>query len=151
MLRRDLNEALKNALREKDTCAVRTLRLILAALKDKELSARTNGTEVELADEDILGMLTTMVKQRREAIRMFEEGGRCELAEQEREEITVIERFMPAQLNGDELDEAVRAVIDEVGAENLKDMGRTMAALKSRYAGQMDFSKASGVVRQVLA
>lgn len=151
MLRRALSDALKSALREKDECAVRTVRLILAALKDREISARSNGEADELCDDDILGMLGTMVKQRREAIRMFEEGGRCELAEQERDEISVIERFMPSQLKGDEINEAVRAVIDEVGARDLKDMGRTMATLKSRYAGRMDFSKASGLVRQTLA
>ncbi|MDG2285660.1 MAG: GatB/YqeY domain-containing protein, partial [Alphaproteobacteria bacterium] len=100
--------------------------------------------------EEVLTLLQTMVKQRTESIRLYEEGGRLELAEQEREETEVIQRFMPRQLDGGELDAAVQEAIREIGAKDMKDMGKTMALLKQRYPGRMDFSKASAMVRQTL-
>lgn len=147
MLRQDLPEALKTAVKEKDQRAVSTLRLILAALKDRDIAARSRGGEGGIGDDEILQMLQTMVKQRRESIDMYEKGGRLELAEQEREEIAIIERFLPAQLADDEIDRAVDETIKDVGATGLKDMGAVMGALRERYAGQMDFGKASKAVK----
>ncbi|HEV7371034.1 GatB/YqeY domain-containing protein [Arenibaculum sp.] len=150
MLRTRLNEALKEAMRAKNQRAVSTLRLILAALKDRDIAARGRGVTDGITEDEILAMLQTMIKQRREAIALYEQGGRLELAEQEREEIAVIEGFLPRQLDDDQVRDAVDGVIRELGASGLKDMGRTMAELRARYAGQMDFAKASGVVRAAL-
>ena len=150
MIRTELNEALKVSMKAQEKCAVSTIRLILAALKDRDICARADGNADGVPDEEVLTLLQTMVKQRTESIRLYEEGGRLELAEQEREEIEVIRRFMPRPLDGDELDGAVKEAIREVGARDMKDMGKTMALLKQRYPGRMDFSKASGIVRQTL-
>ena len=151
MLRQRLNDALKDALKAKDQIGVSTVRLILAALKDRDIAARGKGNKEGIAEEEILGLLQNMIKQRQESIVLFEKGGRCELAEQERGEIAVIERFLPKQMSEDELTKAVRDAIRETGANTLKDMGKTMAVLKGRYAGQMDFTKASALVKQALA
>lgn len=151
MLRTRLNEALKEAMRAKDQRAVATVRLILAALKDRDIAARGRGIPDGIDETEILSMLQTMVKQRRESIDLYEQGGRIELAEQEREEIAVIERFMPKQLDDAEIRAAVAALATEIGAAGIKDMGRVMAELRSRYAGQMDFARASGIVREQLA
>jgi uncharacterized protein YqeY len=150
MLREQLNNALKEAMRAKDSRAVATVRLILAALKDRDIAAREKGVMDGVGEDEVLAMLQTMIKQRQESIRLYEQGGRCELAEQEQEEIDVIRRFMPTPIEGAELETAVQTTIKEIGASNLKDMGRTMAALKERYPGRMDFSKASGIVRASL-
>ncbi|GHD54658.1 aspartyl-tRNA amidotransferase subunit B [Thalassobaculum fulvum] len=137
-------------MRAKDSRAVATVRLILAALKDRDIAAREKGVMDGVGEDEVLAMLQTMIKQRQESIRLYEQGGRCELAEQEQEEIDVIRRFMPTPIEGAELETAVQTTIKEIGASNLKDMGRTMAALKERYPGRMDFSKASGIVRASL-
>jgi uncharacterized protein YqeY len=150
MLRTRLTEALREAMRAKNQRAVSTLRLILAALKDRDIAARGHGVTDGVPDAEILSMLQTMIKQRREAIALYEQGGRLELAEQEQEEIAVIEQFLPRQLDDDEVRDAVVAVIRETGASGLKDMGRVMAELRARYSGRMDFAKASGVVRAAL-
>lgn len=150
MLREQLSSALKDAMRAKDGRAVATVRLILAALKDRDIAARDKDIMDGVSEEDILAMLQTMIKQRQESIRLYEQGGRCELAQQEQEEIDVIRRFMPTPIEGAELESAVKTTITEIGAANLKDMGRTMAALKERYPGRMDFTKASGIVRASL-
>ncbi|MFC7333477.1 GatB/YqeY domain-containing protein [Rhodocista pekingensis] len=151
MLRTRLNEALKEAMRAKDQRAVATVRLILAALKDRDIAARGRGIPDGIDETEILSMLQTMVKQRRESIELYEQGGRIELAQQEREEITVIERFMPKQLDDEEIRAVVATLAEEIGAAGVKDMGRVMAELRSRYAGQMDFARASGIVREKLA
>lgn len=151
MLRQTLNEALKDAMRAKDQRAVATLRLILAALKDRDIAARSRGVTDGIDDAEILGMLQTMVKQRRESITMYEQGGRTELAQQEAEEITIIERFLPKQFGDEEMRAAIAALIAETGATGVKDMGKVMAELRARYAGQMDFTKASAAVREKLA
>ncbi|MBJ7418476.1 MAG: GatB/YqeY domain-containing protein [Niveispirillum sp.] len=151
MLRQTLNEALKDAMRAKNSRGVATLRLILAALKDRDIAARTSGNQDGIDDAAILSMLQTMVKQRRESIIMYEQGGRTELAQQEREEIDVIEAFLPRQLNEDDTREAIAALIAELGATGVKDMGKVMAELRGRFAGQMDFTKASALVREKLA
>ncbi len=155
MLRRELNDALKEAMRAKDGPATATLRLILAALKDRDIAARTKRQLEDdaegISEEEIHLMLQTMIKQRRESIEMYEKGGRLDLVEQEQGEIEVIRRFLPEQLDEVAIGQAVKEVIGELGASNLKDMGRTMAALRERYAGRMDFGKASGLVKQQLA
>ena len=151
MLRQRLSDALKDALKSKDQIGLSTVRLIIAALKDRDIAARGKGNKDGISDEEILGLLQNMIKQRQESIVLFEKGGRCELAEQERGEIAVIERFLPKQMSEDELTKAVRDAIRETGANTLKDMGKTMAVLKGRYAGQMDFTKASALVKQALA
>ncbi|MFV3077852.1 GatB/YqeY domain-containing protein [Niveispirillum fermenti] len=150
MLRQTLTEALKDAMRAKDSRALATVRLIIAALKDRDIAARGTGNQDGIDDATILAMLQTMVKQRRESITMYEQGGRTELAQQEREEISIIERFLPKQLDEVETREAIAALIAEVGATGVKDMGRVMAELRGRYAGQMDFTKASAMVREKL-
>ena len=151
MLRQRLSDALKDALKAKDQIGLSTVRLIIAALKDRDIAARGKGNKEGIAEEEILGLLQNMIKQRQESIVLYEKGGRCELAEQERGEITVIERFLPKQMSEDELTKAVREAISETGASSLKDMGKTMAVLKGRYAGQMNFTKASALVKQTLA
>jgi len=150
-MRTRLNEALKEAMRTKDQRAVSTVRLILAALKDRDIAARGRGNMDGIADDEILQMLQTMIKQRRESIALYEQGGRLELAEQEREEIAVIERFLPQQLGEDETRDAIRGVMDEVGATGIKDMGRVMAELRARFAGRMDFGRASALAKEMLA
>ena len=151
MLRAAFSDALKEALKSKDQYAVSTMRLILAALKDRDIAGRSNGQPDGISEDEILSMLQTMLKQRTESVRLYEEGGRLELAEQEKAEMDVIRRFMPQQMNDAEIKEAVESVVQEIGALELKDMGRAMTALKEQYAGRMDFSKASGLVRQILA
>ncbi|MCH6589875.1 MAG: GatB/YqeY domain-containing protein [Proteobacteria bacterium] len=150
MLRTRLNDALKAAMKAKETRTIATVRLILAALKDRDIAARGKGNLDGIDEDGILAMLQSMIKQRRESITLYEKGGRLELARQEAEEITVIEQFLPRQLGEDEMAEAVKTVIQEVEAKSLKDMGRTMAALKERYAGRMDFHKASAQVKERL-
>ena len=151
MLRNTLSESLKDAMRSQDKVAISTLRLVLAALKDRDIAARAYGNSTDLGDVEILSMLETMVKQRRESIKMYETGGRKELAQQERDEIAIIKRFMPKQLNDGEIETAVLAAIDEVGADSLKQMGKVMASLRRNYAGQMDFGKAGAIAKQRLA
>lgn len=152
MLRTRIREALKAAQKSRDERRTATLRLILAALKDRDIAGRGgDGGREQISDEEILGMLQTMIKQRRESISLYEKGGREDLVKQETEEIAIIEEFLPKQLSEKEIAEAVKGVIEEIGAASIKDMGRTMAALKERYAGQMDFAKASGIVKQQLS
>ena len=151
MLRDDLTAALTGAMKAKDERAVSTIRLILAALKDRDIAARGNGNADGIDETEILKMLQTMVKQRRESIEMYEKGCRMELAQQEQEEIDIIRRFLPEQMTEDATLSAVRDLITETGASTLKDMGKTMAALRERYAGRMDFAKASGMVKAQLS
>ncbi len=150
MLRTRLNDALKAAVKGKEKRSVATIRLILAALKDRDIAARGKGNLDGIDDDGILALLQSMIKQRRESIALYEKGGRLELARQEADEIAIIEQFLPRQLGEDEMAEAITAVIEEVEAKSLKDMGRTMAALKERYAGRMDFAKASAQVKEQL-
>ena len=150
-LRTRLNDALKSAMKSKDARAVSTVRLILAALKDRDIAARGKGNSEGIDDTEILQMLQTMVKQREESIALYEKGGRLELAQQEQEEIDIIRSYLPKQLTEAEIAAAVKEVVAELGATSLKDMGRTMAALRERYAGQMDFTKASSAVKAQLS
>ncbi|GAB6052275.1 GatB/YqeY domain-containing protein [Magnetospira thiophila] len=151
MLRERLKVELTTAMKAKEAFKVATLRLILAALKDRDIAARTRGADDTVNDDEILMMLQSMVKQRRESIAMYEKGGRLELARQEADEIAVIETFMPKQLEGADLEAAVAETLARLEATSLKDMGRVMGALKETYAGQMDFAKASALVKQRLA
>lgn len=150
MLRTRLNDALKSAMKAKDELAVSTLRLILAALKDRDIAARTKGETNGIGEDEIFGLFGTMIKQRREAIAHYEQGGRPELAKREAEEIDVIESFLPKQLSDEEIQSVVQEMIAELGAGGLKEMGRVMAALRERYSGQMDFAKASAIVKRHL-
>lgn len=150
MLRTRLNDALKSAMREKNQRAVSTVRLILAALKDRDIAARSKGEMNGVPETEIYSMMQTMVRQRQESIELYDKGGRAELAQQEREEITVIEGFLPKAMSPEESDAAIAAVMAELGAASVKDMGRVMAELRGRYPGQMDFGKASAVIKSRL-
>ena len=151
MLRTRLSDALKAAMTEKDRRSVSTLRLILAALKDRDIAARSKGNQDGVSDDEVLGLLQSMIKQRRESIELYEKGGRMELAQGEAEEISVIEGFLPEQMSEDEIAAVITGVLGEVGAESLKDMGKVMTALKEQFAGQMDFGKASAIVKERLS
>ena len=151
MLRDRLNEALKEATLAKDTCATATIRLILAALKDRDIAVRSKDNSDAIDDDDILRLLQTMVKQRRESIDMYRKGNREDLADREAREIEVIQRFLPEQMGDASVTEAVEQVISDVGARGLKEMGKVMSALRERYAGRMDFAKASAVAKQKLS
>ena len=152
MLREQLNDTLKEAMKSKDPTTVSTLRLINAAIKDRDIADRTKGgiDEEGISDDDILQLLQSMIKQRRDSIDAYTKGGRNELADQEAQEIEVIERFLPEQLGDEEMTNAVNGVIEAVGAESLKEMGAVMAKLREDFAGQMDFGKASGIVKKRL-
>lgn len=150
-MRERLNESLKTAMLAKDRRAVATLRLILATLKDRDIAERGKDNHKGLANDEIVVLLQSMIKQRRESIELYERGGRDELARQETEEIAIIERFLPPQMSKAEVESAVGAVINEIGASSLKDMGRAMALLRERYAGRMDFAKAGAAAKARLA
>lgn len=150
-MRDRLEEALRAATLARDQRAMSTLRLILAALRDRDIAERSKGNPGGLSDDQIVALLHSMVKQRGESIKLYEQGSRPDLARQEAEEIAIIEQFMPPQMTPAEVDEAVAGVIEELEAKNLKDMGRVMAALRERYAGRMDFSGASARVKGQLA
>jgi uncharacterized protein YqeY len=151
MLREKFKESLKGAMKSRNERATATLRLIQAALKDRDIAARGRGKMDGIDEAEILSMLQTMIKQRRDSIQHFEQGGRLELAQQEQEEIAIIEGFLPKQMGDAEAETAIKDLIAEIGAASIKDMGRTMAALRERYAGRMDFGKAGAVVKQALA
>jgi|SRR5690554_4271030 len=151
MLRSKFNASLKEAMRAKDQQALSTIRLIMAALKDRDIQARTSGQPEGIGDQEILEMLQKMVKQRRESIALYEKGGREDLVAKEQREIEVIERFLPKALGQEETLAAVEKAIEETGAASLRDMGRVMALLKERHPGQMDFAQASQLVKQRLS
>src|SRR5690349_25098317 len=142
MLRERFSDALKQAMRDKEQLAVSTVRLILARLKERDIEARPKGNMEGIADPDIQSMLQQMIKQRRESIELYDKGGRPELAEKERGEIAIIERFLPQPLTEAEAESAITALIAELGAHGVKDMGRVMAALRERHAGRIDPAKA---------
>jgi len=151
MIRDQLTEALKAAMKAREERTILTLRLILAALKDRDIAERAKSNSEGLSDSEVLQLLNTMIRQRRESIAQYESGGRVDLAEREREEIAVISRFLPPQIEGEEMVKAVQTLVGEQNAKTIKDMGRTMSALKEKYAGRMDFAKASGLVKELLA
>ena len=154
-MRERINQAMKDAMKSGEKARVSTLRLINAAIKDRDIAARADdkgqATGKDRADEqDILALLQKMIKQRREAADTYRQAGRIELAENEEAEIPIIEEFLPQQMNEVEMRAAVKTVMDEVGCSGLKDMGRTMGVLKERFAGQMDFGRASAMVKEEL-
>jgi uncharacterized protein YqeY len=151
MLRDELTQAMKEAMKAKERRKLSTIRLILAAIKEKDIENRSVDTKDLDDDKIITDILVKMVKQRGDSIKAYEEAGRCELAMQEREEIDIIQEFLPKQLSEAELKSACERVVSEIGAEGLKDIGRCMGALKAQYAGQMDFAKASVTVKSLLA
>ena len=148
-MREIIAQALKDAIKAHDKRRISTLRLIQAAIQDRDIAHRGAGKD-PVSDEEIMQILAKMVQQREDSAKAFEEGNRLELAAQEREEIAIIQGFLPRQLGEDDVKQACQQVIDEVGADGLRDMGRCMAALKERFAGQMDFGKASSIVKTML-
>ena len=150
MLRDDINNALKTAMKAGEPHRVSTLRMVNSTLKNADIEARGQGKPA-LSDEDALGVLQKMIKQRHESVELYEKGGRPELAAQERNEISIIEHFLPAQMTEQEISDTIAALVKETGATAMKDMGRVMAALKERYTGKLDFGKASGAVKKLLS
>ena len=144
------NEALKVALKSQDKVRISTLRLINAAIKDRDIADRTDNGGAGVSEDVVLEILAKMIKQRQESLSAYEEAGRLDLADQERSEIVIIQEFMPRQLEDDEIIAAVDAALAEVGAETLKDMGKVMGLLKQKYTGQMDFGKAGAQVKEKL-
>lgn len=149
MLREDLQNSLKEAMKSRDTQTVNAVRLIIAGQKEKDVEARGKGL-AQASDADLLAMMQTMIKQRKESIQIYKDGNRPDLAEKEQAEIDVITRFLPKQLNEDEIKSAIQTAISTTGAAGIKDMGKVMSALKSQYAGQMDFGAASAIIKQML-
>ena len=150
-LRAKLNDAMKEAMKAKDAKRLATVRMVLAALKDRDIAARSETSRDLLGDDEILSLLAKMIKQREESAAAYDAGNRPELAAGEREEIVIIRSFMPAQMDDAEMKAAVQKAIADAGAASIKDMGKVMAALKERYAGQMDFSKASAATKEALS
>lgn len=150
-MRERLQAALKDAMRAKEADRLSTLRLINAAIKDREIAARGDGVEAGVSDADIMGILGKMVRQRQESARAYEEGGRLELAEKELAEIGVIEEFLPSSLTPEEVTAAIASAVAETGASSIRDMGRVMAELKAKYTGRMDFGAVGPRVRDLLA
>jgi hypothetical protein len=138
-------------MQNKDQVSLSTIRLITAAIKDRDIAARSNGNDQGISDAEILSLLQSMVKQRQESSKTYTDAGRPELAEREEAEIEVIERFLPQQMSEEETGAAIETIIAETGASSIKDMGKVMNALKEKYAGQLDMAKAGGLVKSKLA
>ena len=149
MLRDQINDELKQAMKAKDQRRVSTLRMVNSAIKNADIDARGQG-KAALADGDLLALFQKMIKQRQESIELYDKGGRADLAGQEREEVAIIQKFLPQQMSEAETRAAIEAAVKETGAAGMKDMGKVIAALRARYAGQMDFGKVSGVVKAML-
>ena len=150
-LRDQLSDAVKAAMKARDQKRTGTLRLVLAALKDRDIAGRTEERREGISDDEILSLLAKLIKSREDSIVLYEQGGRPELAAAERAEIAVIREFMPKQMDAEEAKAAIAAVVAELGAASMKDMGKVMAALKERFAGKMDFSKSSAAVKELLS
>ena len=148
-LRDEFTASLKEAMKAGDKLKVSTVRLITSALKDREIEARGAGKTI--SEDDILALLQKMVKQRQESLKIYQDAGRSDLAEQEQGEITIIQSYLPQQMDESEVSSAIDSVIAEIGAASIKDMGKVMAALKERFAGRMDFGAASGVIKAKLS
>lgn len=149
--REEFSASLKEAMKNKDQVTLSTVRLIQAALKDRDINARSSGNQDGISEAEILSMLQSMIKQRGESAKTYRDAGRPELAEREEAEIKIIENFLPKQMGDAEVAAAIEDIIKEVGAGGIKDMGKVMNELKARYAGQMDFGKAGGTVKQKLS
>lgn len=150
MIRKRITFEMKDAMKAKDTVRLSTLRLISAAIKDRDIAARGEDNQDGVSDQEILGILAKMIKQREDSASTYDEAGRIELAEGERAEIEIIKTFLPRQLSDTEVTDAVQTAIAETGATTVRDMGKIMGVLKSRYAGQMDFAKAGATVKSAL-
>jgi len=150
VIRDDINNALKEAMKAKDDRRVSTLRLVNSALKNADIDARGRG-KAPLGDDEVLGLLQKMIKQRRESIDLYEKGGRAELAQQEHDEIAIIAAYLPKQMSEDEVKAAIAQAIQETGAAGMKDMGKVIGALKGKYAGKMDVATASALVKGALS
>ncbi len=150
MLREEIKKELISAMKEKNESKTATLRLINAAIKDKDIEARPKGNLNGIDDSAILSLLQSMIKQRKESIEMYKQGNRSDLVEKEQTEIDIIAGFLPKQFSESEMKEKIQAVIAETGASSIKDMGKVMGALKGKYAGQMDFGSASALIKQML-
>jgi uncharacterized protein len=149
MLRDDINTALKTAMKAGDARRVSTLRLVNAAFKNADIEARGQG-KGPLGEDEMLALLQKMIKQRHESVELYDKGGRAELAQQERDEIAIIAGYLPKQMSEDEVKAAIAAAIADTGAAGMKDMGKVIATLKGKFAGKMDFAKASGLVKGML-
>lgn len=149
--RTEISSALKDALKRQDKLTVSTVRLILAAIKDRDITATGQGRPEGIEEQEILQLLASMIKQRQESSRQYSDAGRDDLAEREEAEIEIIKGFLPKQLSDSEVEEAVSAIVGEVGASGIKDMGKVMNVLKERYTGQVDMAKAGGLVKKKLA
>ena len=150
MLRDDINNALKDAMKSGDARRVSTLRLVNSSIKNADIEARGQG-KPPLTDEDLLGLLQKMIKQRQESVELYQKGGRADLVAQEQGEIDIISGYLPAQMSEDEIGTVIAALVKETGATAMKDMGRVMAAIKERYAGKLDTGKASAAVKRLLS
>jgi uncharacterized protein YqeY len=150
MLRDAINNAVKEAMKAREERKLSTLRMMNSTIKNADIDARGNG-KPPLSDDDLLGVFQKMIKQRQESVELYEKGGRAELAAQERDEIAVIQAYLPKQMSDDDVKAAIAAVVKETGAASMKDMGKVVAQLKAKYAGQMDFAKASGLVKTALS
>jgi uncharacterized protein YqeY len=150
-MRDRVNSALKQAMKDKQPERLSTLRLINAAIKDRDIDARSDDNDEGVPDSEILAILGKMAKQRQESARAYEEGGRLDLAERERAEIVIIEEFLPRQLSQAEVAKAIDAAVAEIGAQSIRDMGKVMAALKAKYTGQMDFGAVGPAVKDRLS
>ena len=150
MLRQSFRDRLKEAMKARDSRTVSTVRLILAGLKERDVAARGQGNLDGLSEAEIQRMLQAMIKQRRESIALYQQGNRPDLAEQECEEIGVIESFLPRQLDEDEIESAAKAAIDQTGAATVKDLGKVMAVLRERHGGVIDLGRAGAIVRRLL-
>jgi uncharacterized protein len=148
MIRERFSGDLKEAIKAKDAQRVSTLRLICAAVKDRDIAARTEDNADGVSDADILAILVKMIKQRQESARTYEEAGRLDLAEQEREEVGIIRDYLPRQMSDTEVEKAVAAAIEDTGACSIRDMGKVMATLKARHTGKMDFALAGAAIKQ---
>lgn len=150
-MKQKLSDDLKAAMRTKESRRISTLRLILAAIKEQEITLRAESDKSELTDDEIILILSKMVKQRKDSIRLYEEGGRVDLAEQEKGEIAVIEGYLPKQMSREEIETVCAEVRDELEASGLKDMGRCMSVVKERYTGQIDMGEASKIMKSALS
>ena len=150
MLRDDMQNALKTAMLNKDTLTTGAVRMIIAGQKEKDVEARGKGQE-KATDAELLSMMQGMIKQRNDSIKMFMDGNRPELAEKEKAEIAIIERFLPKQMSDAEVSQVIQNLIKQTGATSMKDMGKIMGALKSQYAGQLDMGKANGIIKSLLS
>lgn len=151
MIREELTTAMKRSMKEKDMVGLGTIRLIMAAIKDRDIASRSECKSETISDDDIMRLLQSMLKQRRESIRMYKEGGREDLAEREQQEIHIISQFLPVQMDEPQMKAVIQKSILDTQASGIRDMGKVMGELKEKYAGRMDFAQASHIVKEMLS